>query len=356
MLWDMDHESYHSHQARRDKWAEIGRTFGISEMKAKKRFKSIRDEYRKESKRLSMGIQLSDRRMEWMESLAYLKNLRPRSRRPGFHMELAQLQEQSLNGSDQIQIKEEPIYNDDHDTTNGHQTFDGTDNSYDNGNSMDDDDEYPSFLPSLPPPPDEDMDCSYIPSNPLVPITILEHSPSPSPPPVPKPIPKIKISRSIPPLSLPEVSITIESPNQNGKAPPNNVRPSQSLLSTLKLKPKPLAALQPILPKPSPPPLIPSIQKTISMQPRNTLVNNTPPPPPPPSTSQASGTKQNSTKLQHEKATESNDKVTLGMFIDHMIEQEPEQSRERFNLEILDALVKIKRKFMEQRFSSANTK
>lgn len=375
----MDHENYHSHQVRRQKWVDIGRQFGISEMKAKKRFKSIRDEYRKESKRLLMGIQLSDKRMEWMESLSYLKNLRPRSRRPEFHMELMQFQEQSSNGDDQIKIKDEPAFEDENNSNmnNGEDKFENGESLSENGNDIDE--EFPQFLPSLPPPPtDEDMDCSYNSQNPLVPITILEHSPSPSPTPVvqgAKSIPKIKTARSVPPLSLPEVSITIESPKQNGSAPPpHNNMPSKSLLSTLKLTPKPLSALQPILPKPSPPPLIPSQQKKIPLQPKTNLINNTSTFPSSPligalasgmNFTSMSGNQSTSTPKIHSTSTpkpmntrtvESNEKVTLGAFIDHMLEQEPDETRERFHLEILDALVKTKRKFMEQRFSSGNTK
>lgn len=42
-------------------------------------------------------------------------------------------------------------------------------------------------------------------------------------------------------------------------------------------------------------------------------------------------------------------KVSLGGFIDQMVDQEPEVYREKFSLEILDAVVKIKRQFIDER-------
>lgn len=42
-------------------------------------------------------------------------------------------------------------------------------------------------------------------------------------------------------------------------------------------------------------------------------------------------------------------KVSLGGFIDQMVDQEPDLFRERFSLEILDAVVKIKRQFIDER-------
>lgn len=60
----------------------------MTDQKARKRFKWIRDEFRNQTKKLEMGLQLSDKRLRWMESLSFLRNLKSRYRRPPVHNNL----------------------------------------------------------------------------------------------------------------------------------------------------------------------------------------------------------------------------------------------------------------------------
>lgn len=84
-MWDITHPNYYNREARRGKWGEIAIRCGMTDQKARKRFKWIRDEYRNQTKKLEMGLQLSDKRLRWMESLSFLRNLKSRYRRPPNH-------------------------------------------------------------------------------------------------------------------------------------------------------------------------------------------------------------------------------------------------------------------------------
>lgn len=115
----------------------------------------------------------------------------------------------------------------------------------------------------------------------------------------------------------------------------------------------PLPALAP---RPPPPPQVPAKPQQLSPQFQNhyqghpatqqNIAKKQPPPlyvkPEP-----AFQRKPQSPHTQHPPAKVR--KVSLGGFIDQMVDQEPDLFRERFSLEILDAVVKIKRQFIDER-------
>lgn len=146
--------------------------------------------------------------------------------------------------------------------------------------------------------------------------------------------------------------------------PPTTIPPSghATRLSTGTLRQPsyvelPLPALTPRPPPPAPTPQKAQTQNNYS----NTVGHNNTsqsasyrkhPTPPPlhvkPESNNSSSRKMHSSPPPHSPPAKVR-KVSLGGFIDQMVDQEPDLFRERFSLEILDAVVKIKRQFIDER-------